>query len=406
MYPPVSDEFWKFVRDNARADVSKLRLKYHGAESPAIDYEAAITQIECRQRFGSKLADTLGSAPEFFFANTLAGEQSTSYALAAFHASLMESDGLSVTDLTCGLGIDVFHLARRASQVTGIDWQEHLAEALGYNARQLGLGNVRGLCGDSVSMLTDGKLHADMAFIDPARRGEDGKRLFAVADCQPDVVALMPELRKCFRFLVVKLSPMLDVTQCLRELGKNVTDIYALGTRTECKELVAALDFSNETDCPGIHAVTVGNDGKWDDFSFTIPEEEAAAPPRTIAPKAGWAVYEPFPAVMKAAPLKLLASRFQGLAKLASNTHVYTSEVPIAAFPGTAWKVDEVVEWKSKNIKRLKSRLPQADVAVRNFGMSAAELQSKLGNRQGGNARLLGVTDSRGERLMLGRRPE
>ena len=73
----------------------------------------------------------------------------------------------------------------------------------------------------------------------------------------------------------------------------------------------------------------------------------------------------------------------------------------IADVPGIARRVAAIIPWQSKNIKRLKSALPQADVAVRNFGMSAADLQKKLGIRPGGPRRLLAVTDAANTRLML-----
>ena len=64
-------EFFDWIRDHASDDVAKLRLKY-GKE-----YGGAITQIECRRKFGKKLEQTLTSFPDFYFPSVLAGEHSS-----------------------------------------------------------------------------------------------------------------------------------------------------------------------------------------------------------------------------------------------------------------------------------------------------------------------------------------
>jgi hypothetical protein len=96
----------------------------------------------------------------------------------------------------------------------------------------------------------------------------------------------------------------------------------------------------------------------------------------------------------------LLASRY-GLNKLHNNTHVFFSAERIDAVPAEVWRVERIIAWQSKNIKRVKSEYPRIDVAVRNFGMTADALRAKLGVKQGGDCRLLGVTDCMGNKLML-----
>ena len=397
-----SDKFWTFVFDHADDDPSKLRLKYRGA-SDGIDYALAITQIECRRRYARKTGAELQAFPRFLFANSLAGEQSTSDALAKFHATLAPA-GVSVCDLTAGLGIDVFNLAAKGCMVTAVERQELLAEALSYNARGLGLNNVRVINGDSTLLLQDGKLEADVAFIDPARRAADGGRVFALADCEPDVTALLPLLRRYFRTLIVKLSPMLDITQTVRDLGDGVTDIYAIGTHTECKEVVVCVVTKPSAALPGpqIHAVTL-SDGQVNDFAFNRREEDEAPDLAFGVPATGDYVYQPYPAVMKAAPFKQLAQAFPAMLKLAPNAHIYYSKERTEGFPGEERQVEAVIPWQSKYIKRLQKEYAVRDIAVRNFGMSADALRAKLGAVKGPDSgrRLLAVTNRNGDRIML-----
>lgn len=395
-------QFWNFVRDHIHDNPKALRLKYHNRDADGdIDYPLAITQIECRGKFGSKLRETLRQDPEFVFANELAGEQSTSDALAGFHATLA-ADARHITDMTCGLGIDAMHLAAGGAEVTAIDCQEPLIKALKFNCSNLKIGNLTALCGDSVEMLRSGELNGDVLFIDPARRAADGSRVFSVDQCRPDVTALIPGIRRHFRTLVAKLSPMLDVTLTMRTFAPELTRICITGTRTECKELVCVADFGAETaedECP-IDCVTL-SDGRTEIFRFTRAEESLSPVPKYATPAVGDVVYELWPAVIKAAPMKTLCARFPGLHKLSANTHIFFSSDKIDDVPAETRTIEAIIPWQSKNLKRLKSLYPVIDIAVRNFGMTAAELQKKLGTRQGGERRLLAVTDSHGSRLLL-----
>lgn len=51
---------------------------------------------------------------DFIFPTSLSAEQCTSELLARFHANLVPDNGV-VLDMTCGLGIDAFHIAGKVS---------------------------------------------------------------------------------------------------------------------------------------------------------------------------------------------------------------------------------------------------------------------------------------------------
>ena len=399
-----SQEFFDFIDKHRDDDPQKLRLKWAG-KAADFDVALAITQIECRRKYARKLADTLARAHDrFIFPDTLAGEQCTSDALAAWHARLV-TPGTTVTDMTAGLGIDALHIAPRAASVTAIERKPELADALEHNAAVLDVANLSVLNGDSVALLDDGKLSSDTVFIDPARRAADGGRVFSIADCQPDVTALLPAMRRCFRTLIAKLSPMLDMTQTARLLP-GINALYAVGTPRECKELVAVVDLANTAEAgPALplHAVTIDADGNASDFAFTAAEEAAAKAPTAI-PAAGDYVCEPYPVILKSGAFAMFAVRF-GLAKISDNTHVYlTKELPSADIPANIYRIADVIPWQSKHLKRLSRTYPAADVAVRNFAMTADALRAKLGVRPANAAsplRILGVTTSAGERLLL-----
>ncbi len=371
----------------------KLRLKYHGQpQALPFDVEAAITQIECRKKFGKKLAQTLASNPHFLFPDVLAGEQSTSDLLAGYHSSLV-GEGEKIIDLTAGLGIDCLHFAGKACDVTAIEINPHKAEALMQN----GEGKVKVVCADCRDYIANIAGRAfDTVFIDPARRASDGSRVYALNQCEPDVTGMLGDIFRCARRLIVKMSPMLDISRSA-EMLPGVKDMIALGTRTECKELIAVCCEGEEIrEYMLIKAVTLLSNGRQEEFSFRR-EEELQATATFAGPLEGSYLYEPYPAVMKAAPFRLLSEKF-GVDKLNANTHLYTSEHLVKDFPGEVSLIREVLPYSSGVIKRIRKQYPKINVAARNFDIPADAVRKKLGVKDGGE---LKITATRTDRPIL-----
>ncbi len=380
-----NDQFWQWVSEHIADDPVKLRLAWHGREPWIND---AVRQIECRRKYRRKLAAEV-AMPRFYFPTSLSGEQSTGDALASLHAGMIPEDAESLIDLTSGLGIDVMAVARMRNlgHITAVEHDSILAQALRHNSTVMGcdVDVVCADCRDYVKTLSDNAF--DVAFIDPARRDAKGGRVYGLSDCEPDVVAMLSDIRSKMDTLIVKMSPMLDVTQTLRDLP-GVTDLWALGTSTECKELVVKCDLRSgaEVGEPLIHAVTPEGE-----FMFTR-SEEAEAEVDYGEPEAGGWLYEPWPAVMKVAPWRLLSSRY-GALRLHQNTNLYYSPDPIPDFPGDGRRVIEVLPFASSVLKQLPRRYQTMEVAVRNFPMTADVLAKKLHARQGAHAiRLIATT--------------
>lgn len=391
--------FRSFIEVNADSDVASLRLKYL-TEPDRTMYDFAITQIECRQRYSKKLADTLAHFDDFLFPDILAGEQSTSDAMASFHVGLVGNTP-SLCDMTAGLGIDCLHIAATGTEVTACEINPLRAEVLSYNAIGLGVGQlIRVRNTDSVEALKKGVLSADTLFIDPARRDSDGRRVFGISDCTPDLIAIEPYVARHFKRMVAKLSPMLDVSVVARSLS-GVTDIYVIGTTTECRELVSlSLPSGGQKDGnPTIHAVTLSPQGTMS-LNFNRAEE-AEAQCIFATPTKGDILIIPYPAIIKAGAFRFTAEKYH-LSKIAPNTHLYfTSEKSgLESVPGQKILIEDVVEWRSKNIKRLKNLIPQGWITVKNFGMTADELRARLCIRSGGTHRIVGFTDNAGKRLL------
>ena len=393
MVTRLNEDITKWIEEHRNDDTTKLRLSCRKKEDASI-YEFAIMQIECRKKASKKLYNTLQS-PYFIFPTALAAEQCTSDELADFHACLI-NEGETILDMTAGLGIDAFHLAQKAKHVTAIDLDSDVSNALSINAEILGRTNFTAINADSVEYLKNTTEHFDTIFIDPARRGDGGKRLFALADCQPNIVELLDCVKAHCNKLIVKASPMLDATQVLRELPET-TDLYAIGTRQECKEIVAVVDFKNPQKTPTLHSITINDEIT--DFSFTL-EEETSATNNYGEIRQGMYLFEPHPSVMKLQPFKLISQQFNAI-KLHQHTHLYTSSEAIVDFPGDCYQIERIYPFSSRVTKEVAKDYPRANIAVRNFILSADELRKKLKIKDDNMYRLYGVTISNGDRILI-----
>lgn len=397
------EPFWQYVSDNALSDTSALRLAAAGKEY-SFDIAAAITQIEARRKYARKFGATFAACPHFHIPTLLSGEQASSDMLAQYHVDMLPPDS-TTADLTAGLGIDALHAAARSRSVTAVERDPVLAHALRMNSAAMGLHNVNvaeGDCRTLANTWVGENRYFDTVFIDPARRAADGSRVFGFADCEPDITTMLPLLRRICRRLIIKASPMLDVSAAIQSLGTVPESVVALGTATECKELVFTIDFAATPPAePLLHASTLTGSGA-QTVSFTRTQELEAAPADTKPSIcAGDILYEPYPAVMKLGPFKLTAAR-HSLRCISAGTHLfYGSGNTDNNFPGRAYRVVETLPYASRTIKHLHQRYPAAQVAVRSFGASAEQLRARLQIKQSDAMRIFGVTDTDGKRLLL-----
>ena len=393
-------EFFDWIEAHIADDPKALRLKY-SRKNLGFDVGFAILQIECRRKYASKLAGTLAAFRNFIFPTSLSGEQSTSDLLAEYHCSLTGNTG-TVADLTAGLGIDATHFAAAGCDVTAVERIPELAEALKYNARGLNCDSLSVFTGDCREFISDavssGRI-IDTCFIDPARRSADGGRVYALSDCEPDIARLIPDISKICRRLIIKMSPMLDISHTARELPRSPVSIISLGTPKECKELLAVIDFGAEDNTVPVIEATTLSGNKTTTLSFTATQERDAIPQTGGLPSAGDYIYEPFPAVIKSGAHRLLSERF-GVMMFHSNTHLYHSSQLSDNFPGEAHRIISLMPYASKHIKRFKRDYPRISVCTRNFGISAEALKTKLGVADGGTLRVYGFTDAGGGRYL------
>ena len=387
----MTREFIDFV--NAHKDEDTARLLLSAARYPVIDMPAAVQQIEGLRTAKEKWPSLLESE-EFLYPPRLNREQASSEATAKWKSGrAAEWQSGRVADLTGGMGIDTLAFARVAKQVDYVEQDAYLCTLMEHNIKALGINNVTVYCGDSLEWLRRQSHCFDLIFVDPARRDKQGRKVSAFEDCTPDIVAHQELLLSKGKRIMVKASPMIDISLGTAQL-RDVSDIYVIAVEGECKEVLFLCGQSDGE--PRIHCHHLHHD-EVDDIVFTREEENQAQ--ATYADEIKKYLYEPNAALMKAGPFKLL-SQWERLDKLARNTHLYTSDSFVQHFHGRIFSV--LVELKPKR-KEVKKWIPdgKAHVAIRNYPVAAADLQRQLGLKEGGNLFVVATTIGREKKMFV-----
>ncbi|MBO7445278.1 MAG: SAM-dependent methyltransferase [Bacteroidales bacterium] len=383
----TNEETLRFIAAHADDEVARVALMAH---DPAVDMPFALQQIKGRQKAKEKLPDFFGN-PDILYPPTVNMEQCSSTATAQYKASLLAGD--TFADLSGGFGVDTLHLARQFRQGLYVEPNAELAELVTHNLAVLGVRNVTTLVCTMEEALPQLE-PADWLYVDPSRRDGYGRRVVDLSHCVPDVLAHWPLLMdKARKGILLKLSPMLDIRQTLRQLP-DTTDVQVVAVHGECKELLFMV--RREMSPLTLTAVNLGTDEQL--FSFTMEEEEQALP--SWADGVGEWLYEPNVAIMKAGGYKTLTQHY-AVRKLAPSTHLYTSEMRVDEFPGRIFRVRSVIPFHKQGIRQLAAEVRQANVAVRNFPLTADELRARLRVKDGGPLFLVGTTLAKGEKVLV-----
>lgn len=391
----LSPETLAFIDSHRGDDVRTLVLQ--AKKYPAVDMAEAVVQIAGYQIAEKKVplwAQTAGIR----YPQHLSMEQCSSEVTARYKASLVSGDTL--TDLTAGWGVDCSFLARNFRCADYVERQETLCRIAAHNFPLLGLPHVRIHCADAVEYLQSME-PVDCLFLDPARRDSHGGKTVAIAECEPDVCRLEPLLVEKGKTVMIKLSPMLDMASALRDL-QYVRRIYIVSVNNECKELIILLRKASDEEETAegeviISCEQVVNNSVHQHFQFTFSEEKSAGCP--LAESVGNYLYEPGAALLKAGPYRLLATRY-GVEKLHPNSHLYTSS-GLVDFPGRRFRVTAVSGFGKKDLKVLLEGVEKANLTVRNFPSSVAELRKKLKLKEGGDTYLFATTLASGEKVLI-----
>ena len=383
---PLSPQTLAFIRLHRTDDVRTLALQARPSEG--VDLTAALQQIAGWQVARRKLP-RWSTTEGVLYPPHLPLEQCSSELTAAYKAEVL-GGGESLTDLTGGFGVDCSYLARGFTHATYVERQPELCALARHNLPLLGCQND-----EDWQAFLDAMEPVDALFLDPARRDAHGGRTVDIADCTPDVAALHDRLLRKGRQVLVKLSPMLDITRAV-QLLPGVRQVHVVSVHNECRELLFLLTDGPADGGPVFHCVNFAAGVQR--YAFTSAEEQSAACP--LAPAVGSYLYEPHAALLKSGAFKTLALRY-GLRKLHRHSHLYTSDTLRADFPGRKFRTEACLEFSGKLLKHISRDIPQANLTTRNFPLSVAELRRRSRIREGGDTYLFATTLANGQKAII-----
>ena len=386
----ISSETLRFIEENARADVRSLALQ--AKKYPQVDMAMAVVQIAGRQIAEAKVPSWYHTEG-LLYPKHLSMEQCSSEATAIYKAGLVEGD--SFADLTGGFGIDCSFLSRKFKQADYVERQTELCELAKHNFPLLGL-NIGVHNEDGVEYLKQMQ-PVDCLFLDPARRDGHGGKTVAIADCEPDVSALEDLLVEKAKKVMVKLSPMLDLSLALKHL-KYVREVHIVSVNNECKELLLILQKESASSDITIHCEHIVNASEHQSFSFTQEQERTSDCP--LATEVGAYLYEPNASILKAGAYRSLTQTY-ACKKLHASSHLYTSEQFIEDFPGRRFRVEAVSGFGKKELKDFLQGLEKANLTIRNFPSSVADLRKRLKLKEGGEDYLFATTLADESKVMI-----
>ena len=321
-------------------------------------------------------------------------EQCSSEATALYKASLLP-DGARVADLTGGLGADSWAFARKAAAVWYNERDAVLLEAVKRNFAVLGLSNVvfngfditPGAGGWQESLRS---FAPDCIYLDPARRDAAGRKVFLLEDCSPDLVALLPLLLDIAPCILIKVSPMADLTMLRRRLEGYLAELHVVGADGECKEILCVC--RRDALYTGVVLVEDG---------FVCNRREGNALPAPFHPV--FRVPEGrSPDAANEAVHDLLFVPSAALVKsgLGPGLGIIDYDEHLSHF-GKFWQIIENLPFASSVIKSLGSRYPQADVTARGVPISSEELRKKIKTKPGGSVHIFACTINGDRRLLV-----
>ncbi len=385
----------EFVLMHVKDDTARLILDRD--KWPDIDMDLAVNCIESRRKLRGKVQEWYDE-PGLIFPYKLSAEQCSSSATARYKAGLAAriAPSFRLADLTGGLGVDSWFFSRLASEVLYNEMQPRLCEAAKHNFSILKADNIKCSCSTAepggIRDLLGGFI-PDIIYMDPARRGEGGRKVFLIEDCTPDVLTLRDEIFGICRHILIKLSPMADITMACDRLGPTCREVHVVVHGGECKELLIWMDreWSGEYTITAIELPSARHFGQPparlrgldpespSPFTFTPSEEKAAT---SAFAAEGLYLFEPGKSLMKSGAFNLISKRF-GINKLGLSTHYYPfddeSIINELMNHGKVFRIISSAKLDKRSIKAAAQLCPKAEVTARNIPMDTDTLRKKLG---------------------------
>ena len=422
----------EFVKQFRQADPRKLALQ--ASRYPDVDMPYALNQIQGWQTAQRKLP-SWAACDGVVYPPHLNMEQCSSEPTARYKQQVARrwaeripnASRTSMTDLTGGFGVDFSFTSRCFDCATYVERNASLCDVVSANLPRLGIRHAQVKCAEAEAVLEQMEPQT-MIFLDPARRNEHGAKTVLIADCTPDVCQLLPSLMQKSQFVMLKLSPMLDWHKAIVDLDGKVREVHIVSADGECKELLLVLapdgkpevqvfcvDILSKPDSEGQYprsefVYSIGGEAEpqptnstlnIEHLTLNINNSTSAQPTNsTFNIQHSTFLFEPNASVMKAGCFDEIALAY-GICAISRNSHLFLSDHEIDGFPGCYFAIDAVTTMNKRQLRQTLSGMKQANIAVRNFPLSVAELRKRLKLSDGGDTYIFATTTSDGDHILM-----
>lgn len=381
----------RFIEEHEHENIRELALKLKN--NPDIDAGYILRQIAGKQVARTKIPAWYNQK-QILYPEHLSLEQSSSEKSARYKASLCAGDSLA--DLTGGLGVDFSFMSRNYKTAVYVEKNEELANLATHNFEVLGLNHCNVVVGSAEDYLQTMPV-ADTIYIDPARRKKTGAKAISVEDCSPGLKEIGEILNEKARQVLIKLSPMLDISQALKIL-RFICEVHVVSVNNECKELLLMKPANVTCDDIVFHCVDIRDTETVNKYIFTQQKENTAKV--VYADSIKKYLYEPNASVLKAGAFKAISEDYT-IEKLHPNSHLYTSDRYENEFPGRRFIVEEIIPFKKKELKEKLTAIQKANITTRNFPLSVDEIRKRTKLKEGGENYIFATTMNNDEKVLI-----
>jgi len=377
----IQNDVQHFIRTFS-GDLSKLA--FQGSPFPFITIQELLEQIDGYRRSEKKLP-SWHATDNIIFPPKLNLEQTSSEITAKYKASLVS--GNTLADLTGGFGVDSYAFSKKFKSVFYFEQNEKLAELATHNFKTLKSNNIEVFHGNGLEAIR--RRDFDVIYLDPARRDDAKGKVFRLSDAEPDVTKYMSHLLDHCTTLLIKTSPMLDITEGLRELPLT-NEVHVVAVQNEVKEVLWMVKDGTKNN-PRVITVNLGKKlPQKFTFEWDAPFSLEFSDPKNF-------IYEPNAAIMKSGGMNYLTKSYP-LTKLGRNAHLFTSDVAMD-FPGRVFRLLEVLPYSKSGLSGYIKK--KANITTRDFPLSVAQLRKKWQIQDGGIHYLFFTTLKDGNKVCL-----
>lgn len=387
----LQPEIQDFINQHIGSDIQKLSLQKNPFSE--LDYKVILNQIEAKTKSKTKLP-TWFNCENIIFPNKISVEQTSSEATANYKSKLIS--GKNIIDLTGGFGVDCYYFSKVFEHVIHCEINSELSEIVKHNFKALKIDNITCYAKDGLEVLKELDQKFDWIYIDPSRRDSVKGKVFLLQDCQPDITTLLEEHLHYSDKILVKASPIYDISVGISEL-KFIKNIHIVSLDNEVKEVLFEIHkpskSENNISSPiSIKTINITST-QVEAFNFILNEEVSATycePQKYL--------YQPNASVMKSQGFDQISKEFK-INKLHKHSHLYTSN-QLIDFVGRTFEIKRVIPYKKSQMKTFLQH-QKANITTRNFPETVTQIRQKWKITDGGSLYCFFTTDIKNEKIVV-----